>query len=425
VRNGITWIAGLVLSGCVAWWAASGDQTREAPTYVLTFAVAFAAYVLALWSSRGLSAPALRFALGLAILWRVALVGVPPLMSDDVYRYVWEGRIQQHGGNPYLWTDRPEAERWVPLRDATWQAMNHKGYTAFYPAFWALAVRAVVAVHDSVAAMKVFVVLCELATWLLLARLLALRGKPPERLLVLAWSPLAIAEIAGGGHNDPLGLLLVSLALSFLETGRPLASALFGALAFQTKLAPGLAVLAWARRFRPWHAVAAAALGALVVVPYIGAGYGLLRSLSGYGQFWRFNQTLFVPIEAMLGAKYAPLAAGGLVALTALLLARARVEPVGAGLATTAAILLLSPSVLPWYATWLLPWLVLRDEPGSLYFTGSVSIAYLVYPGWLAGGAWQIGWGLRALEYLPCFALSAFFLAVRSGVVRDSASTAR
>jgi hypothetical protein len=149
------------------------------------------------------------------------------------------------------------------------------------------------------------------------------------------------------------------------------------------------------------------ALAAVVVIPYASAGEGLLRSLSGYGQFWRFNQTLFVPFEALLGPKLAPMAAGLLVGLAALALAYARVEPVAAGLATTAVILLLSPSVLPWYATWLLPWLVLRDERGARLFTGTVALAYFVYPGWLAGGPWQIGWGLRAIEYGPCVALSA------------------
>ena len=53
----------------------------------------------------------------LALAWRAVLLAAPPLLSDDVYRYVWEGRIQGHGGNPYAWEDRPEAARWTPMRD--------------------------------------------------------------------------------------------------------------------------------------------------------------------------------------------------------------------------------------------------------------------------------------------------------------------
>jgi hypothetical protein len=94
----------------------------------------------------------------------------------------------------------------------------------------------------------------------------------------------------------------------------------------------------------------------------------------------------------------------------ALGLAVARVEPVAAGLATTVGLLILAPSVFPWYALWLLPWLVLRESAGALLFTGTVGLAYLVYPDWRAGGAWQVGWPLRALEYGPCLAVGAVSL---------------
>ena len=64
--------------------------------------------------------------------------------------------------------------------------------------------------------------------------------------------------------------------------------------------------------------------------------------------------------------------------------------------------LLLAPSVFPWYALWLLPLLTLRDSPAALLFTGTVGLAYLVYPAWRSGETWQVSWGVRALEYLPC-----------------------
>ena len=67
-----------------------------------------------------------------------------------------------------------------------------------------------------------------------------------------------------------------------------------------------------------------------------------------------------------------------------------------------AATLLLGPNVLPWYALWFLPLLVVRDEPAALLFTGTVALAYLVYPAWRSGETWQVGAGVQVLEYLPC-----------------------
>ena len=69
------------------------------------------------------------------------LVAAPPLLSNDINRYVWEGRVQVHGGNPYRWGDRPESPRWLPLRDAVYEGLNHKDYTAVYPPLFVLATR--------------------------------------------------------------------------------------------------------------------------------------------------------------------------------------------------------------------------------------------------------------------------------------------
>jgi hypothetical protein len=401
------WIlSGLVLSSCVLFWTATGDQTHRIGRHLAIYAMAFGAYAIALRCARDLGSRGLQVALVLAVVWRAALVTAPPLVSDDIYRYLWEGRIQLHGGNPYAWSDRPEAEKWTGLRDAAWAAMNHRGYTAIYPPLWQLAAAGVVAVSDSVIAMKAFLVGCEVLTWVALAALLRLRGLPRQRLLVWAWNPLALVEIAGSGHNEAFGLLFLTAALAGLEAGWPLASAAAAALGFQAKLLPGVIAAAWVRRYRPWHIVVAAALAALLVVPYRAAGDGLWRSLRAYGVFWRFNDTLFTPLAAALGQEAAARVAPALVGLVALVLGWRRTEPVRAGLAVAAAALLLAANVLPWYALWLLPFLVLLDAPPLLLFTATVALAYTVYPAWLAGEKWTVGWGVRGLEYGPCVLLA-------------------
>ena len=395
--------AGAVLSACVAAWASQGDQTTRIAFHLALYGAAFAAYVGALAFARGLSSRGLGLALLAAAAWRVALVATPPLLSDDVNRSVWEGRIQLHGGNPYAWSDRPEAARWTPLRDDVWTGMNHRDYTAIYPPLWQLVARGIAAISDSVVAFKAFLVGCELLALWPLATILRRRGRPRERLLVLAWSPLALVEIAGGGHNEALGLLLLALSWAAIESGRPLASAVAAALGAQVKLLPAVIALSWARRYRWWHALAAAAASALPFLPYLDAtGEGLTRSLRSLSRFWRFNETLFAPLATGFGHEAAVRMGIVLVCALAAGLAWRRADAAASGLAVTAAVLLLAPNVLPWYALWLLPFLVVRDEPAALLFTGTVGLAYVVYPSWLAGEPWRIGWEWRALEYLPC-----------------------
>jgi hypothetical protein len=400
--------AGTVVSACVALWCVQGDQTERIPSFLLAYALAFAAYLAALHASRAISPRGLRTALLASVAWRAALVAAPPLLSDDLYRYVWEGRIQLHGGNPYAWGDRPDSPKWAGLRDDVWERLNHKNYTAIYPPLWQLVSRGVVSLHDSPTAMKAFAALCEVLALVALGRLLRLRGLPAERLLVAAWSPLALVEIAGSGHNEALGLLFLVLSLLALEAHRPLASALAAALAFQSKLVPGLVAAAWWRRYRPLHLLAGAVVAGVLVLPYASAGSGLWQSLGKYGQYWTFNETLFALLAVAAGSHETAVAiAASFVVLVAAVLGARRSEPVAAALAVLAAWLLLTPNVLPWYALWFVPFLALRETPSVLLFTGTVVLAYLVYPGWLAGGSWHIPWTVRALEYGPCVAVMA------------------
>ena len=138
-------VAGLVLTGCVIAWAFGPLPPKRIGPHLGLFGAAFAAYLVALVASRGLSRRGLLLCLGLAVLWRAVLVAAPPLLSNDINRYVWEGRVQVHGGNPYRWSDRPESPRWLPLRDTVYDGLNHKDYTAVYPPLFVLATRAVVA----------------------------------------------------------------------------------------------------------------------------------------------------------------------------------------------------------------------------------------------------------------------------------------
>jgi len=199
-------------------------------------------------------------------------------------------------------------------------------------------------------------------------------------------------------------MMWLAMALLALDLDRPLVSALAAGAGFLSKYLPGLVAAAWARRYRPWHVAAAAAACAPLVLLYLdeSSRKTMLLSLSKYSEFWRFNETLFAPLAALLGGHAAAVRAGALLTLAlALWLGWRRTEPVAAATAVVVASLLLSPNVLPWYALWLLPLLVVRDEPAALVFTGTVSLAYLVYPSWQSGEPWRLGWPWRALEYGP------------------------
>jgi hypothetical protein len=426
-------IAGLC--GVALLVASHGDWTTDTPRFLTAWVVLAALYVAVLHaagvfrqSSSGLPEADLKWALVVLVLARAAIAWSEPLLSDDVYRSAWEGRVQRASGNPFAWDDRPEAEKWVSLRDGyVYPRINHPDYAAIYPPAWQWAMRGVNTISDSVTAVKMFGVACEVLFWMGLWQLLRARGMPVVRVLIGAASPLALIEIAGSGHSEAMGLAALVWAMVALERDRRPWAAVALAIAFLSKLVPGVLALPWFRRFRVRDYGLMAVVVVILSAPFVEDT--ALWSLQKYGDYWRFNETLFALTEAIGGSHRAGvmLSMAALLVLGFALARRREPDPVQAGLIMTVALLLLMPNVLPWYALWLLAFVpaarMTRVEPMSpavplteqlpmppkaqmpplaaaaLAFTLTAPLAYLVYPAFLAGAPWRLPWSHRAIEY--------------------------
>ncbi len=140
-----------------------------------------------------------------AFVTRVALLPMTP--GDDVWRYLWEGRIQLEGFSPYLWA--PNSPDLVALRDATWSGINHAHATAIYPPIAQLVLRLSATVFGTVLGLKIIFILADLALVGLLAKRFGM-----SRTVLYAWNPLVIYIGAGGAHYEPV--LLLAMVLGWL-----------------------------------------------------------------------------------------------------------------------------------------------------------------------------------------------------------------
>src|SRR5258708_4954783 len=149
----------------------------------------------------------------LAGIFRLGIVFAPPYLSDDIYRYVWDGRVQAAGINPYRYV--PADEHLQTLRDEKiYPKINRRDYAhTMYPpaaeAMYFLTTR----ISESVTWMKLTIVGFELITVWIMMELLAYFGMPRQRILIYAWHPLTVWEFAGSGHVDPLAFAFIALAL--------------------------------------------------------------------------------------------------------------------------------------------------------------------------------------------------------------------
>jgi alpha-1,6-mannosyltransferase len=369
-------------------------------SFIIPLAVAGIAYLFAireLFSTPEFPNRVIVIALVLAALWHLPFLLTAPGSDDDVHRYVWDGRVQRLGYNPYVVV--PSDPAFASLHTPETRTLNNPEVPSPYPAGAQLFFRAVTSIHESIFALKVAFILCDFAIVFVLLDVLRCTRQGAHWVLAYAWNPL-LATAAGSGHIDILGtlLLLVSVA-ALLRRWRALAALAFG-LAVSVKFLPiVLLPLYWKRVRIPDGALAAIAVG-LLYVPFFNHGRIPMGSLGTYVQRFRFNGPVFATLERVA----APQVVAGLAVLvgflTAIWMRRKSAEDSSDAFAwPMAASLLCAPVVYPWYLLWMLPFLRSTSTVPIILWTVSIIPTYYVWHLRTAGRPWVVPRWIMMLEY--------------------------
>jgi len=374
----LIYACGVVIA--VAMVAVAGVDPRTSPVWFFAcMGSAGGAYLVAvrLLPRAGPDSRApLVLCLALAAAWRLPLFMAPPVLSTDVYRYVWDGRLQHHGYDPY--TIVPNDPAVEGLHDQETKALNHPALPTPYPPAAELFFRAATYGHESARAVKTALELCDVLIVVLLLRSLAASRRSRWLVLAYAWNPLVTLEVAGNGHVDLLGALLLLISAWCLAERRRTLAVLAWALAIGVKFLPiVLAPIFW-RRVRPRDLAAGAALLLALYVPFLVQGGLPVGSLGTYLDYWRFNAPLFAAAEAVAPERLVMLLA---VAIGITVAGGLRASRPAHAPATwswpIAAALLVAPAVYPWYLLWLTPFLTGAATWPLAVWSVSVLIAYL------------------------------------------------
>ncbi len=314
--------------------------------------------------------------------FRLTLAPQAPSLSDDLYRYSFEGRLQSMGANPYA--VRPADAPWRSIADPRTPGAD---FRAVYGPLTELVQWA------SWRWPKLPAWLADLAVLLLLARWM------PERWWIYAWSPLPVLEFWGQGHNDALVVLFLVLALY----GRQSRAGWWLGLAAAVKWWP-LALLPSLQRQQRvrWRDYLLAPVVVLVLLAWYlpGMAWTNAQFLSGFLGGWRNNDSLYGLLLWMLGDVYrAKYVAFALLGAASLWLR----QP----LWVVVAMLVVSANVHPWYLSWLLPFLVRQPVPALLLWMALMPLAYQPVTGWYLLGQWAPAPELRWWIYPPVVALLA------------------
>jgi alpha-1,6-mannosyltransferase len=369
------------------------------------------------------SRPAVWIVIGVAVVMRLAFVFDHPVMSSDIYRYVWDGKVQNAGINPYRYIPNDPALQ--KLRDTrVYPFINRVDYAhTIYPPAAQVIFAAVGVISKSVLAMKIAIFAFEFLGCFCMLKLLAMANLPPERILIYAWNPLVQWSFAFDGHVDAIAIGLLGLALLYRARHKTGLAGAFLAAATLVKFFPLVVAPAFVRGERLWRPlVSGAAVVVVLYALYSSVGTQVFGFMSGYNQeegltngsgIWLLsgidalnNNTDLVDLPDDYG-KYYLFGAAAVIGLLGVWLARRALKPGetdvvvlcrDTAILATCSIVAISPHY-PWYFAWLALPAVVAPLPGVIWLSVAPVILYLT------PGRDFVLWG--SFIYVPAFAMTA------------------
>ncbi len=391
----------------------TSQDYRLIPTFLLTLSGIFTLYFFSLFclqKEKSSRTSLLLSILAFGFLFRLICFFMPALLSDDIFYYIWHGRVSAAGLNPYLFT--PASPELAFLRDfQIWQPLPFKEIPPAYPplvmsTFWL----SYWIGGSSLLGFKLLLWIPEILMCFYGIKLLQLHQKSTAWILIYAWCPLPILEYMGMGHSDVWGIaFLCAFLFYFLREKIPQAF-IFLALATLVKWIPLLFIpLLWRYMNGGKRAIAFLAFSLtliLMYLPFLSAGKNVFGLLPTYLKSWEFNASIYRFIR--LGferADYSHIIVSGFIALWALLVAIRKPPLLKGLLAITLFFFLFFHTVYPWYLGWLLPFLLIEKLWAGYAWLYTCFLSYFILMIYRTQGLWQENSWVLGMEYVPVFLL--------------------
>lgn len=448
---GIPAFALMVLVGIITGLAprfvyGSDMLARPIIPFVIVMMLAGGIYLFAAW--RSLSIPDTKqvfvMIVVVGVVLRALLFFTRPILEDDYYRYLWEGGVTANGYNPYSYT--PDDVMWSEGHDVPKELVhlsddagtvadrvNHSNLGTVYPpvAQGAFAVAHLIAPWN-IHAWKFVLLVCDIATFVVLLKILTLCQLPKAQSLIYWWNPILLKETYNSAHMEMVILPFLMLGVYWLIQAKVYRSGLALGAAVATKLWPVLVIpiLLRANPACPKRSMIALALASAVLVTLLSPmmwaiSLGERSGFVAYGESWEMNDALYMTIEWMVTKASTPFnvfddtieqwsryVVGGLVLMWLGVLLRKPCTDVS-DLFNRLVLLLgfffmMSPTQFPWYFLWILPFLTLSPRPSLLLLSVMLPMYYLKFYYSAMHNVFFFHNRLVWVEYAPVLLYSAY-----------------
>lgn len=345
---------------------------------------------------------------GFGILFRMTLIPTPYTTSDDVHRYLWEGKVIVNGFNPY--TTPPNDSSLVHLRDANYEKVTFKNMPAIYPPLSQIvfALNYLVAGNNAVF-LKIIYLIFEVITLIFLIKLLKLKEKDPKLILLYAWLPLTILEYFNNSHIDVIGITFLVLFIYYFEKEKYNLSSVVLAFAFLSKLLALLVLPLIIKRLEIKKIIifyiVFLTITIIFYLPFLSGNVDVLAGLLKYLSRWEFNGSVYNLFKIICSSgQTARIICAVLLILSIIIIAIRYKNFINGVFAVFLCIIIFSTTVYPWYLGWVAVMNVLNPfySVMSLFFTINFSNFTPLAPVWKE---YPIVW---IIQYVPFYSLLVY-----------------
>jgi len=392
-------LTGSVLVAAMTTLAVTQARLGSPMFFALSGAIGICyAIVLVVVSRRPPSHRLLLLALFFAVACRVPLALEPVNYDSDMIRYIWDGRVQHFGYNPYAVLPADPAMAHTHTADTA--RMPSRFDRTPYPPAAQLFFRAIVFLNEAPLTMKLALLACDVLTIFFLARWLRVTGRNEWLVLVYAWNPLVILEAGHSSHIDVLGTFWITLSAYCLARGRTAWASVAFTLSVATKLLPVVLLPLFIGRVRRRDILLGTAVLVALYLPFTFGSTVPVGAIPNVVAQVRFNSPVFRPLAWVITPAGAA-AFALLVGFGTAVWARRHLDAQdpAAWAWPMALALACAPVIYPWYLLYVTPFLFARSTAPLIVWTCTTIPVYVVWERARQGFRWRVPWELMVIEY--------------------------
>lgn len=400
------WAFSIVFLAAVWFLSSNGDPTHSflsfssalnfmaipAGKVILTLCVIWILHILLLliFPKTITSKKQLLIIFAIAIAARFILLSIPP--SDDVNRYLWEGKITAAGFSPYVHapvaSNDKHVDRFRNSSDKIWSGINHPKMTAIYPQGFQRIMALLSNISYTLLAAKFLVIIFDLLTAVFLVLILKYLSLDLRWVILYLLNPVVLLSFAGSGHQDSMMLFFVVAAIYFSLKENWLVMYLMLALSFQMKY---MSIICFpffiSKRNIKYSIILPIVAFSPIAYSLLTSGDAIFASFKAFGTKFSFNGFFPSIISYFISNK----GLAGILNLSLFILAYviifvkhfrthdSNIKPMIASYKAFGLLLFFLPTVHFWYVSWIVPFLALRPKVSWLILTATASFALIPF----------------------------------------------